>query len=150
MLGKVAGKAQSVANEGTKIAATRDYELFAGAKMDGSQLPQAPKSAFRKRPVSLTYDKNEFYMFRMPSENAFFLQNFDKHAIFGTRHGLQHSPHIKAQMDIDHRILLGLVGASVLMLLTNMRSNAKMMNLRENYRESTYGKFEVDDFVKKQ
>ena len=90
MLGKVAGKAQSAANEGSKVAAAaqNNYELFAGAKMDGSNLPQAPKSAFRKRPVSLSYDKNEFYMFRMPSENTFLLQNFDKHAIFGTRHGL--------------------------------------------------------------
>ena len=53
-------------------------------------------------------------------------------------------------MDIDHRILLGLIGISVVMLLTNMRSNTKMMNLRENFREVTYGRFEADDFVKKQ
>ena len=88
MLGKVTGKVQSAASEGTKAAAASKFELFAGAKMDGSHLPKAPQSAFRKRPVSLTYDKNEFYMFRMPSENTFLLQNFDKTALFGTRHGL--------------------------------------------------------------
>ena len=63
-------------------------ELCAAARIDASSLPRAPQSAFRKRPVRLTYDKNEFYRFRLPSENAYLLGNFDKHAIFGTRHGL--------------------------------------------------------------
>ena len=51
-------------------------ELFAATKMDGAALPRAPQSAFRKRPVRLSYDKNEFWRYRLPSENHFLLQNF--------------------------------------------------------------------------
>ncbi len=90
MLGKISSTAFSTAGEGAKAAATQAprMELFAAAKMDGSHLPRAPQSAFRKRPVRLSYDKNEFYAFRLPSENNFLMQNFDKTEIFGKRHGL--------------------------------------------------------------
>ena len=126
MLGKIAGKAQGAAGEGAKAAAAAQgqrAELFAAAKMDGASLPQAPQSAFRKRPVRLSYDKNEFYAFRLPSEHNFLMQNFDKTDVFGKRHGIQHSPHIKAQMDIDTKILLALIGASLLMLTSDFKRN---------------------------
>ena len=100
MFSKLTGKASA---DGVKAAASRieKVELYAASKIDGATLPRAPLSAFRKRPVRLSYDKNEFWSFRLPSENNFLMQNFDKSAIFGKRHGLEHSPHIKAQMDID-------------------------------------------------
>lgn len=123
--------------------------IFEASKIDGSGLPRAPKSAFRKRPVRLTYDKNEFWTFRMPSEEEFLMQNFDKQSLFGTRHGLQHSPHIKAQMDIDTRLLLGLCGVTALMLITEFKKNGLFCNLRENFRTVTYGRFEADDFIVK-
>ena len=97
MLGKIAGKA----SEGAKAASSAPRDILSATRIDGSNLPRAPLSAFRKRPVRLNYDKNEFYMFRLPSENHFLMQNFEKEDIFGKRYGLQHSPHIKAQMDID-------------------------------------------------
>ena len=59
-------------------------------------LPKAPNTAFRKRPVRLTYDKNEYYTFRMPSENDFLLSSFDSQDLFGKRKGINQSPHIKA------------------------------------------------------
>ena len=56
-----------------KARAAVPAELFGASKMDASTLPLAPKSAFRKRPVRLDYDKNEYWMFRLPSESAFLL-----------------------------------------------------------------------------
>eukprot|EP00353_Schmidingerella_taraikaensis_P009414 CAMPEP_0185578242 /NCGR_PEP_ID=MMETSP0434-20130131/12378_1 /TAXON_ID=626734 ORGANISM="Favella taraikaensis, Strain Fe Narragansett Bay" /NCGR_SAMPLE_ID=MMETSP0434 /ASSEMBLY_ACC=CAM_ASM_000379 /LENGTH=121 /DNA_ID=CAMNT_0028195997 /DNA_START=19 /DNA_END=384 /DNA_ORIENTATION=- len=116
------------AAETARAAAPR--ELFAATKMDGSVLPRAPESAFRKRPVRLSYDKNEFWMYRLPSENHFLLQNFDKNDLFGKRHGIDHAPQYKSQMDIDSRLLLGLVGITFAMLLSDFPRNAKMLNLR--------------------
>ena len=91
MFNKLAGKA---ATNGAKAASGAQAELYAASRIDGSSLPQAPVSAFRKRPVRLSYDKNEYWMFRLPSENHGLLQPFDKQDIFGKRHGIDHSPHI--------------------------------------------------------
>ena len=124
-------------------------ELFAATKIDGSNLPRAPKSAFRKRPVRLQYDKNEFYAFRLPSEDAFLLGNFDRNTLFGTRQGIQHSPHLRAQMNIDTQLLLGLCGITFGVLFFEFKRNGKLLNLRENFRTVTYGRFEADDFVVK-
>ena len=112
-------------------------------------MPRAPKSAFRKRPVRLNYDRNEFWMFRLPSENAFLLETFNSKDIFGKKEGLNHSPHIKAQMDVDHNLLLGLIGVSFLMLTYEMTQNAKFTTLRENFRKTGYGRFSADDFIVK-
>ena len=153
MLGKLTAKASfSSAAEGAKATSAEASRLglFADAKINSANLPQAPQSAFRKRPVRLDYDKNEFYTFRMPSERDFFLGPFEKNDIFGKRNGLQHSPHIKAQMDIDTRILLGLIGVSVLMVTTEFKKNGRLLNLRENFRSVSDGRFEADDFIKKQ
>ena len=141
----------STAAEAAKVATTAEkQDLLAASRIDASNLPRAPQSAFRKRPVRLTYDKNEFYAFRLPTENYFLMQNFDSSAIFGKRHGLDHSPHIRDQINIDSRILLGLVGVSLLMVFSDFSRQGKFCNLRENYRRVTYGRFEADDFVKKQ
>ena len=93
MFSKVVGKATA---EGVKSAAAQAprAEIFAASRIDGSALPRAPVSAFRKRPVRLSYDKNEFWSFRLPSENHFLMQNFDKADVFGKRQGISHSPHI--------------------------------------------------------
>ena len=152
MLSKSLQKAAfSTAEAGKAVATTSDrIDVMASSRLDGSALPRAPKSAFRKRPVRFNYDKNEFYSFRLPTENYFLMQNFDTSAIFGKRYGLEHSPHIRDQMNIDSRILLGLVGVSLAMCFSDFSRNGKFCNLRENYRRVTYGRFEADDFVKKQ
>ena len=41
--------------------------------VSANQLDEAPRNPYRKRPVKLIYDKNEFHMFRLPSEKAFLL-----------------------------------------------------------------------------
>ena len=80
----------------TAVASTKFYDIDAGKAVQGAEhLPQAPRSAFRKRPVTLTYDKNEFHQFRLPSENSFLLGTFDKEDLFGKRNGVQQSPHIQ-------------------------------------------------------
>ena len=46
----------------TAVATTKFYDIEAGKGVQGGEmLPEAPRSAFRKRPVKLTYDKNEFH-----------------------------------------------------------------------------------------
>ena len=57
------GKSQGAA-AGAKAAAAapeQTLDILSATRIDGSNLPRAPKSAFRKRPVRLAYDKNEFW-----------------------------------------------------------------------------------------
>ena len=147
MLSKLTGQAAS--SQGSASAAAQKINIFEATKIDGSNLPPVTKSAFRKRPVRLTYDKNEFYSFRMPSEHHFLMQNFEKADIFGKRKGLEHSPNIRNQMGIDQKILYGLVGASIVMLLCDFKRNGLLLDLRENFRGVTDGRFQADDFIVK-
>ena len=52
-------------------------------------------------------------------------------------------------MDLDSRLLLGLIGISFTMVTFEFKRNGKLLNLRENFRQVTHGRFEADDFVQK-
>ena len=52
-------------------------------------------------------------------------------------------------MNVDHSLLLGLIGVSFLMLTYEMSANAQFTTLRENFRTTGYGRFEADDFIVK-
>ena len=71
------------------VSAVKPYE-------GGENLPRAPLSVYRKRPVKLIYDKNDYHMFRLPSEKQFLLGSYDYEDLFGQRKGTNHSPHIRA------------------------------------------------------
>ena len=61
-----------------------------------SELAESPRNPYRKRPVKLIYDRNEFHMFRLPSEKSFLLGTYDYNDLFGERNGINHSPHIRS------------------------------------------------------
>ena len=145
------GKSQGAAAGAKAAAAATDQKLdiLSATRLDGSNLPRAPKSAFRKRPVRLDYDKNEFWQFRLPSENHFLMGAFDSKDVFGKKEGLNHSPHIAAQMSVDHSLLLGALGVTFLMVTYEISTNAQFSTLRENFRTTGYGRFEADDFIEK-
>ena len=124
-------------------------DMTAASRQSAANLPVASASVFRKRPVKLQYDKNEFHMFRLPSENHFLLDQFDNKDIFGKKHGIQHSPAMLAQTQLDNRLLLGIAGIYFVMLLLEFNRHGKFQPLRENFRLVDQGKFSKEDFVEK-
>ena len=85
-------------------------------------------------------------MFRLPSEDGFLLGTFDRDELFGKRKGIQHSPHIQAQTDLDSNILWAAAGITLIMVAFEMKHHAQIKALRENYRTGLMGKFEESDF----
>ena len=74
---------------------------------------------------------------------------FESRDVFGKKEGLNHSPHIAAQMSVDQSLLLGAIGVTFLMVTYEMSTNAQFSTLRENFRTTGYGRFEADDFIVK-
>ena len=128
------------------IGSTTEYVLPQVVKQDTTGLPVTPRSAFRKRPVRLNYDANEFHMFRLPSERKFLLGSLEAEDIFGKRKGIQHSPHIKAQTQLDTRLLwvFGLI--TFYMAMAEIPKTHQFKVYRENFRDGQMGKFKVSDF----
>ena len=106
----------------------------------------APRSAFRKRPTKLTYDKNEFHMFRLPSEDGFLLGSFDRDDLFGKRKGIDHSPHIKAQTDLDSNLIWAYGAITLLLACYELKNHADFRTLRGNFRDGEMAKFKESDF----
>ena len=126
---------------------TKRFEYLGESKVDPAGLPLAPKSAFRKRPTKMVYDSNEYHMFRLPSEDAWLLGSFDRDELFGKRKGISHSPHIKAQTEMDSNILWGLALFMILAAGYEVKSHAQFRTLRENFRNSDMGRFKESDFI---
>ena len=147
MIGKQFNKFKSTFSSTLSSAqSTKSYDVTAGTQVNVNELPLAPNSAFRKRPVKLSYDKNEFHMFRLPSEDGFLLGSMDRDEIFGKRKGTTHSPHIKAQTDMDSNLLWLFAGVTLVMVAGEVKNHAEFRTLRESFRDGDMGKFKESDF----
>ena len=81
MLSKMISNATRRAARSAEVP--NQFDLLAASRISSANIPRAPKTAFRKRPVKLEYDQNEYLNFRLPSEDAQLLNTFEKEDIFG-------------------------------------------------------------------
>ena len=135
--------------EGLFSSKTAELPQVKPYNIDGitaDSLPRAPASPYRKKPVKIEYDKNDFHMFRLPSEKQFLLGSYDHADIFGARKGIQHSPHIRAQMNLDTNLVWTFLLISAGLLIIENKRTHKFVTLRENMLHSDEGKFTEDDF----
>lgn len=98
MIGKLLQKTRTELWKGMLASSVKkEFDITDSYKnISGHNLPHAPQNAYRKRPLKLVYDKNDYHAFRLPSEQAFLLGPFDTEDIFGQRKGINHSPHIRS------------------------------------------------------
>lgn len=70
MLGKFLQKGRTQIYDGivATVATKKTYDITEAYKESGAGLPQAPANPYKKRPMKLVYDKNEYHSFRLPSE----------------------------------------------------------------------------------
>ena len=85
-------------------------------------------------------------MFRLPSEDNFLLGSMDRAELFGTRKGITHSPHIKAQTDLDGNLLWLLAALTLVLAAYETKNHGQFRTLRENFRNGDMAKFKESDF----
>jgi len=147
MLGKMLQRGRLELYEGLlSLSSKKTYDLADNFRQSGADLPQSDANPYRKRPMKLKYDKNEYYSFRLPSENHFLLGSFDHEDIFGKRKGIDHSPHIRAQLNLDSNMVYFYFIMTMVALGLEMKYHDEFKALRENYVKSDMGKFTVEDF----
>lgn len=147
MLGKVLQKGRTELYPALlAISSKKTYDITSSYKESGVGLPNAPANPYKKRPMKLVYDKNEYHSFRLPSENHFLLGSFDHEDLFGKRKGIEHSPYIRAQLNLDSYLVFLWLGLTFVALGLEMKYHDEFVALRENMVNSDMGKFEHDDF----
>lgn len=150
MLGKALQRGRTELYDALLAVSTkRTYDLTEALrepKGTAAGIPAAPANPFKKRPVKLQYDKNEYYSFRLPSENHFLLSAFDQEDLFGKRKGIDHSPHIRAQLNLDSNLVFFYFILTFIALGLEMKYHDEFVALRDNLVNSDMGKFKYDDF----
>ena len=147
MIGKWLQKAKPEIFEGVlKLGSSKQHDITAPYHVSGEGLPNAPLNPYKKRPLKLTYDRQEFQMFRLPSEQLFLLGSFDTEDLFGKRKGIQHSPHIKSQMDLDSNLLWIYFFLMVLTMGMEVKPHDEFVTLRMNFENHDMGRFKYEDF----
>ena len=85
-------------------------------------------------------------MFRLPSEDGFLLNSFDRGELFGKRKGISHSPHIQAQTDLDSNLIWAFAAVTLLLAGYELKNHAQFRTLRANFRDGEMAKFKESDF----
>lgn len=146
MIGKLLHGSRKGLGKLVPTTSSKTYDLKETYQRNPEALPIAPANPYKKRPVKLAYDRNEYWTFRLPSEESFLLGSYDKHDLFGKRKGIEHSPLIKAQIDMDSNILWAWFVLTFVALVLETKYNDDFVALRQNMVNSDYGKFELEDF----
>ena len=147
MLGKVLQRGRIELYQGLMaLSSKKTYDISENFRDKAGDLPNAIANPYRKRPMKLKYDKNEFHSFRLPSENHFLLGSYDNEDIFGKRKGIEHSPHIRAQLNLDSNLVYFYLLLTFVALGLEMNYHDEFKALRENYLQSDMGKFAIEDF----
>ena len=131
------------------VSTKKTYDLTSALREPAGtaeDLPKPSPNPYRKRPMKLTYDKNEFHSFRLPSENHFLLGAFDQEDLFGKRKGIDHSPHIRAQLNLDSNLVFLYFLLTMLAFGLEMKYHDEFVALRDNLVNNDMGKFKYDDF----
>ena len=148
MLGKflAKGRTQIYDNLVATVATKKTYDITESYKDTGAGLPTASANPYKKRPMKLVYDKNEYHSFRLPSEQHFLLGSYDQEDLFGKRKGIDHSPHIRAQLNLDSNLVWFWFLMTMVALGTEMKYHDEFLALRDNLVKHDMGKFEYNDF----
>ncbi|CDW89225.1 UNKNOWN [Stylonychia lemnae] len=148
MIGKLLQKTRNDLWQGLiAVSVKKEYNINDAAKnVSGHNLPKAPENPYRKRPLKLKYDKNDYHAFRLPSEQAFLLGGFDTEDLFGKRKGINHSPHIRSQLDLDSNLVWAYFLFCVLALGLEYKYHDEFVVLRQNFLNHDMGRFTEEDF----
>jgi hypothetical protein len=74
------------------------------------------------------------------------LGGFDHEDTFGYRKGITHSPHLRAQMNMDSNLVWGLAIVTLFGLIIENKRTHDFVTLRENMVNSDKGWFKEEDF----
>lgn len=148
MLGKLLEKSRSLGWNGAIAASIKsEYDITQAAKnVNPNGLPHAPQNPYKKRPIKLTYEKTEYHSFRLPSEQHFLLSSFDTEDLFGKRRGIEHSPHIRSQLDLDSNLVWLYFLFTAFAFFSEFSKDEEVITLRENMFNSEMGRFSIEDF----
>lgn len=128
------------------LSSKKTYDISENYRESAGDLPSGPANPYRKRPMKLKYDKNEFHSFRLPSENHFLLGSYDHEDLFGKRKGIEHSPHIRSQLNLDSNLVYFYIFMTFIALGLELKYHDEFVALREHYLQDGMGKFTIEDF----
>ena len=148
MLGKWIEKSRSALPEMfAAIQSKKTYDITQSYNnVSGAKLPVASINPYRKRPQKLVYDKMEYQAFRLPSEGHFLLSPFDQENLFGKREGINHSPAVRAQLNLDSNLVWLYFVLTLLAFSSEFKQHDEFLNLRQGYMQANEGRFTEDDF----
>ena len=111
-------------------------------------LPASERNVFKKRATKLKYNKTDYFQHLLPSEKQHFFQgDFDIHNIFGKRMNTRHSPHIKAQIDLDDKLVLGWFIFVFVNLFIAIKQNKDVEALRTNHLNRDMGTITLENLI---
>jgi hypothetical protein len=121
-------------NKGIKDAYQSNEDLLNEMKLPydlrGEYTPRTPISPFRRKPMSVIYDQNNFQQFVMPSKRQYVHGFIDIEKLFGIKRWRNDSPFIKEYIRIDNEIFVYSIIATVVLILFSFERFERIENYK--------------------
>ena len=123
----------------------KSYDINAPSEAKES-LPPAPRNPWRKTPVKLQYDRQEYHMFNLPSEQDFLMGPFDSTKVFGRKPGREHSKQTQQHINLDNNLVFLAFAFAVISMFCEFKDHENYHALRKNFYSQDMGRFSIEDF----
>jgi hypothetical protein len=116
-------------------------------ELRGEYLPRKKINPFKKNPLQVVYDRNDFQSFVLPSKRSEVYGIWGTEELFGVKRWRNDSPYIKEYVRVDNQIFAIVLLIMILLWPIYMYRQNELMKGYDNYLTTSLGKFTADDLL---
>jgi len=116
-------------------------------ELRGEYLPRQKINPFKKNPLQVVYDRNDFQSFVLPSKRSQIYGIWGTEELFGVKRWRNDSPYIKEYVRVDNQIFAIVLLVMILLWPIYMYRQNELMKGYDNYLTTSLGKFTADDLL---
>jgi hypothetical protein len=113
----------------------------------GEYLPRKKINPFKKNPLQVVYDRNDFQSFVLPSKRSEVYGLWGTEELFGVKRWRNDSPFIKEYVRVDNQIFAILLLILVLFWPLYMYRQKEVIKGYDTFLTHSLGKFTADDLL---
>ncbi len=138
-------------NNGIKNAFVSNQNLLNELKLPyelrGEYTPRRPINPFKRKPMSVIYDQNNFQQFVMPSKRQDVYGFVDIEKLFGIKRWRNDSPFIKEYIKIDNQIVFICILGTLIYIAFSTERHRRIEDLKLNILLDDKGVFTSKDLI---
>jgi hypothetical protein len=123
------------------------FDKFKVFEVKADYLPRQKINPFRKRPLRVIYDHNDFMSFVMPSRRGSVFKGWSHEELFGVKRWRNDSAFIKEYMRVDNQLCMIVFIGLLLLIPGYINFHREVLEAMDGVLTANLGNYSSDDLI---